>query len=334
MRKLFSLIAMTLFLSILLVVSGCGGGGAQRGLSPSQTQLFSLLPAEANGLFAVNFKKALQMPSFEKMLMEQKEKSMDQSMLLSYNAFVNKTGIDPKKDLDYIAAAVTGQMGFGGTPDAIVLIRANFNKDKLVTLMKEEAAGFTEEDYKGTAIYKFREKTGAEKAVAFIKTDVAAIGNVADVKKVIDLSKGVGKSILTNEKLKDHLNHFRTDAIFSMVIALPDELKNVQDGGMFKFDLSKAEAVIANMDRSGSSWEGEIKLISMNPDGNRQLVSTLNGLKVFGAAAGDEVAEFINAIDLYAEDDSVSLEFSISDELWEKLQKKMKGPKQGMGMGM
>jgi len=143
------------------------------------------------------------------------------------------------------------------------------------------------------------------------------------VKKAIDLSKGTGESVLKNATLKPYIDNFKSNVIVSMVFEFPAEARKVQDGGMFKIDVSKAEAIVGSIDYEANVLNGVLELISKNEQANKDLVNTLNGLKGMGAMAGPEVAELVNNINLAASADKISLTFSISDELVEKLKNKM-----------
>ena len=99
---------------------------------------------------------------------------------------------------------------------------------------------------------------------------------------------------------------------------------------MFKADLSKAEVIVGQVDYTGSAWEGEIAVVCPNEEGNKQLVNALNGLKGMAAMGGPEVAELVNNINLSASADQITLTFSITDELIDKLKKKMEEKAKGM----
>jgi len=187
----------------------------------------------------------------------------------------------------------------------------------------------TEDNYKGVGLFKFKDKKGADIGLALLNEKTIAMGAISGVQKVIDLSKGEGQSI-ADGKLKPYLSKIDKGAVFSFVMEFPKESRKVQDGGMFKFDLSKAEALIGNAKYSGSAWEGDIVMISNNPEANEQLVSTLNGLKMMAAAGGPEVVEVVENIELKASADSVTLSFSISDALLEKVKDSIEKKKKGM----
>jgi hypothetical protein len=342
MKKQYVKLAVTFMFTFtlmsLFVMTGCGGEkpGDTGPAAPSavENKLFSLLPADSAGVFSINIKKLTHLEFFDKMIKEAEAKPVDSdSPFDSYNDFVAKSGIDPKKDIYGMAAAIYGPIGPAANPDVVVVVQMNFDQNMLLRLMKAQGEKYAEETYKDVAVYNFKDSKGKDMSMAFVAGDVLAAGYPAGLKKVIDLSKGEGQSALQNNLLKGYMQKFDTNAILSFAMQFPEAEKKVRDGGMFKFDLSKAEALVGHVDYSGGEWQGKLVLVSHNPEGNDQLVSTLNGMKMMGAALGPEIAELLTNMDLSAKSDSIVLKITISDELLEKLQKFSEKQK-GMGGGM
>ncbi|MCP5048386.1 MAG: hypothetical protein GY940_14550 [bacterium] len=339
MRKKFMVLPVTLLLSAMLVFVGCAGGGETLGggnpaMTAANSGLFGLVPANSTGVFTINFKKFAQSKFFDKMIEESKKKedTEKEGAFRGYEDFVTKTGIDPRKDIEAMVIAISGKIGPGVEPEVVALVQLDYQKSAILKVMKENGAQFAEEDYKGLGLFKGTDSKGKDMSVSFINDKVIAVGKTEALKQVIDLSKGEGQSIESNAKLKPYLAKLHSGALASFVIDFPEESKKVQDGGMFKFDLSKAEAITGHIDYSSGTWDAELSMISHNPDGNSQLVTTLNGMKAMGAMAGPEVGEVINNIDLSASDDRITLKLTVTEELIEKLQKMAEEKKRNMNM--
>lgn len=321
--------SITVFVLTLLLISGCG---EKAPTTAGGVNLFSLLPDNATGVVYMNFESLAKLELFDKMIKEAKEKKADKpgKVFKDYQDFVDKTGIDPKKDIHAVAIGFLGKIGSGAEPDVAVVANLNYNKDKLLTALKEGEEKFTEEDYKGITIIQGVDEHGKDFALAFVNESIIAGGKIEGVKKVVDLSKGEGQNILANAKMKSYIEKFKSGAIASFVIDFPEEGKKVQETPMFKADLSKAEVIVGQVDYTGSAWEGEIAVVCPNEEGNKQLVNTLNGLKGLAAMGGPEVAELVNNINLSASADQITLTFNITDELVDKLKKKMEEKAKGM----
>ena len=329
MKKRFLLLSTIVVFSTLVIIPGCGGKNTPA--IGGTGDLLSLLPNNAAAVFSVNVKKMSQLPFFDKMIQEaeKKEDNKPGKIFENYQDFVTKTGIDPKKDLYAIVFGVYGKLGAKDN-DVAFVVNLKYNKDTILALLKAKGAEFTEETYKDVTLFKVKEEAEKQLAFAFLNDQLIAGGTPALLNQVIDLSKKIGKSIMDNAIMKTHLESLKSDAIISFVLGLPEEAKKVHDSGMFKVDLSKAEAVKGFFDYENKTWKGELTLVSHNEEANQQLVSTLNGLKMMASAAGPEVAELVNNMTLTASAHGVKLDVSLSEALLEKLQAKIAEKSKGM----
>jgi hypothetical protein len=325
MRKRLLMLTITVLLSTLLMIPGCGGEKAPAGGGEEMT-LFSLLPDNAAGVFSVNLKKLAQLDLFDKMIKESEEKETKKpgELFENYQDFVDKTGIDPKKDVHTMVFGIYGQIGVK-EPDTVFLANLNYTQNTLLTIIKEKAPGYAEETYEGVGVHKFKDEKGGDMALSFLSENIIAAGRPDLLMKIIDLHKGKGQSVTANETMKPHFNKLKSGAIAAFLIGFPQEAKKVHDSGMFKVDLTKAEAVVGYLDNAGKTWTVEITMISHNEEANQQLVSTLNGFKMMAAAGGPEVEEVVKNLDLKATAESVKLKVTMSEELLEKMRTKMAG---------
>jgi hypothetical protein len=127
------------------------------------------------------------------------------------NELQSNLGIDLEKDIDTVVA------GFGMGNDAsgaeqkvtsardaagqtIVLIRGRFDRPRIESVLKEH--GSTPEDYKGKQIFRedAQSAIGAEGGVAFLESNVIALGSLDAVKLAID-TRDDGKSVRKNPDL-------------------------------------------------------------------------------------------------------------------------------------
>ncbi|MCP5108481.1 MAG: hypothetical protein GY950_34165 [bacterium] len=337
MKKLFMTTLIGVLAVTLLFAIGCGkgtedtGGGGTAGTDTGEVNLLTMLPDNASGVFTVNFKKLAKLDMFDKMIKDAEAKAADKPAegFKSYQDFVDKTGIDPKTDLFGIAVALLGKLG-PGEPDAVVVANLNYDKAKILAVMAEKELKYTEELYKDVAILKVEDEK-KDGVFAFVKDGIIAFGKVDGVKKVIDLAKGEGKSVMDNPKMKAYIDDFKADALISMAVEFPEDAKKVHQSPMgAAIDLTKAEVILGHFNYSGSAYTGEIALVCPNEEGNKQVVTTLNGFKGMAAMGGPEVMELVNNLTLSASDDKVTLAFNIPEALLEKLQKKMGEKAKGM----
>jgi hypothetical protein len=339
MKKFLTTTSMMVLVLSFFLIAGCGeagDAGAPADVTTTtaveggggEVNLLSMLPDSASAVIFVNFKEVSKLEFFDKMIKEPKDEPAEPGeMFKDYQDFVNKTGIDPQKDIYSMAVAVLGKLG-PGDPDAVMVANLNYDKDKIMAILKQENVEFIEEMYKGITVRKVKEE-GKEDAFAFINDSFIAGGKISGVKQVIDLSKGEGRNIMANAKLKPYIQKF--SGLISFVVDFPEDAKKVHNTPMGgTVDLTQAEVIVGDFNYSGDAYSGEIALVCPNQEANNQMVTVLNGLKGMGGMMGPEVGELLAKINIAAAADKVTMSFDIPEALLKKVQEKMK-QKKGMG---
>jgi len=331
----------SLILTVVLAMALLPACGKKAAVDQGGTRgLLSMVPQDATGIIAVNLDGVTRLDVFKKKVQEWKTEGMPEDSdilktgdIKSYQEFVEKTGIDPEKDLHAMVLAMfqpIQMMGEQKSPDMLAIIKVTHDREKVLALIKE-TGDTTEETYGGMTLYHPKDSEDAEMAFTFVSEELMAAGKQNRIKAMIDLTQKGGKTVLENDQLKPYLESYGADALGFFVFDFPDDLKQPQQEGLpFKMDLSKAETLVGFFDYSGNAWKGEIKLISPDEEANKQIVNLLNGFKGMAALAGPEVAELVGNLNLTSSADSIKLSFAISDDLLEKVQKKMQEKSSGM----
>lgn len=327
MNKLRTLAVAGVMIAAIFALTACGGG--EKAAGGGDADLLTMIPADAAGVMTMNFEKVRDLDFFKKMLadMQEKEAKEDSDKAFkSYQDFVEKTGIDLQKDLHAVAFGLFGDFqSSGDDADFVIVARIDMDRQKLLDIIKKEGKNITPSEYKGLEIFLAKDDDGDEMSFSFISDALISAGRTAQVKRVIDLFKGEGESVLQNKDKKPYLDQMQNGAVMTFVFDFPEKLKQTgQSGGPFKMDLSKAELLFGHVDYAGAAWNGELKMVSPDEAANKQLVTMLNGFKGMGAMAGPEVAELVGNINLTAAADHIKLTFKVSDDLIRKLQEKAK----------
>lgn len=333
MKRIRAFTTVGVLIAALLMLTACGG--KEKTATGGDVNLLSMIPADAAGVMIMNFEKIRELDFFNKMVseMEAKEEKEDtEKAFKNYQDFVNKTGIDLRKDLHAVAFGLFGDFqSAGGDPDFVIVARIDMDRAKILDIIKAEGKELTSTDYKGQEMFMGKDDEGDEMSFAFISDTLTTAGKPAQVQRVIDLVQGQGDSVLKNKEKMPYLKQLKPGAAMSFVFDFPEKLKQAgQEGGPFKMDLSKAEMLFGHVDHSGAEWNGELKMISRDEAANKQMVTMLNGFKGMGAMAGPEVAELVGNINLTAAADHIKLTFNVSDELIRKLQEKAKEKAEAM----
>ncbi|MGB6338160.1 MAG: hypothetical protein WBF32_00130 [Candidatus Aminicenantaceae bacterium] len=341
MRKtaIFSLI----FLLGVIGFVACGKKAeAPKAGSASADDMLSLLPMNAKGVFLVNVNQAMAIETAEKAIKESDHYQ-------KYLEFVEKTGVDPQKDIYYVAAAMIS--GFGDEEEkGVAIVNMKYDKEKILPLIKEKMAEEGEElietEYSGLMIYKV-EKVAAEEEVeeeeeeeqqqqqekeekgleegafAFLDSSNIVVGNEDGVKSVIDISQKKADNIYKNQALADLLAKTNKEGILWGAILIPSEAveKAASENPMMSsFEAVKAATLL--FDYKNQNVLAEIKLMSDNEENNKKIADALNGFKAIGgmaAAQKPELGELLNKIEISSTADHVKIYCSLPEELLNKL---------------
>lgn len=343
-----SLLLLTIgFTCFLLFVPGCR---KKSGTAVKDIALLKIMPDDAAGIFCVNVKRLTELEFFKEKISGLKKNEAEQSkrkILDRYLDFIEKTGVDIERDVHGITIAFfsvfMSELSSEKDTDAIILFELDYDRDKILNVVKdklqENEITYTEETYKDCIIFKFTNNgipfftnmTIENAAFSFINNKTIAVGKPGKVKRVIDLSQGIGKSILLCKEMKSYLNSPCSNAVVSFAFIVPEELKKNYDKGLFQYDLSKAEILSGNIDQRGKVWEGEFKLISRNARGNAQFVSVLAFIKTLaGTTLGPEFSGMIDDIHLSSSAEDITLAFAVHENELTKLFKKIKDAQIGL----
>jgi hypothetical protein len=320
------MLAVILVCALLLVMPACkkkspgrlGGEG-----------MLAMVPEGAVMLLAFDFQQFAGLELFDKMLKDDWQKgSGPGKVFANYQDFVQKTGIDLKKDVYCVTAGLYGELG-GDNPQMLGIINLKYDKEKMLGLLRQNNIILAEDNYRGLGIYTLKgDDAKKDVRLAFLNAYNVLIGTEAHIKLAIDLAQNSGKSVLKNAAMMKYVDKLNKDSMFWMAIGnIPDKYKNAPAGGMMPVDLSKAEAFIGYLDYKGKTFSGEFQLISFNEQGNKGIVDMLNGLKALGAmgsAKEPELGQLLNGIQLSSTAEAIKLTFSLPEELMDKLSNKAK----------
>jgi hypothetical protein len=338
MRKttIFSLI----FLLTVIGFVACGKKAeAPKAGSASADDMLSLLPMNAKGVFLVNVNQAMAIEAADKAIKESDEYQ-------KYLEFIEKTGVDPQKDIYYVAAAMVS--GFGDEEEkGVAIVNMKYEKEKILHLIKEKMAEEGEElietEYSGLMIYKVekeateeeeqeeqqqqeqeQEEKGLEEgAFAFLDSSNIVVGNEDEVKSVIDISQKKADNIYKNQALADLLAKTNKEGILWGAILIPSEAveKAASENPMMSsFEAVKAATLL--FDYKNQNVLAEIKLMSDDEENNKKIADALNGFKALGgmaAAQKPELGELLNKIEISSTADHVKIYCSLPEELLNKL---------------
>ncbi len=317
MKRITS-IGLIIFLA-LLSFSACKKEAAPEAGTAKATDMLGLLPVDVEGVFFVDVHKAMSTDFASKMIQEDENYQ-------KYQEFVTKSGIDPQKDIYYLAAGVAGPIG-GQNQEMAAVVNMKYDQDVVMALIQEkvqeEGQELQSEEYDGYTLYKAWEE-GESGAFAFIDDSNIVIGTEIPVKSVLDVLNKKKDNVFKNERLAALLDKTNKDAMFWGAILIPAEaMEEAASANPMMGALKSIDAISLYFDYKNQNLSAEIMAMSPDADSNKQVADALTGIKSFGAmAAGDkpEIGELLSKIEITSGADHVSIHAEIPEDLINRLQ--------------
>jgi hypothetical protein len=283
--------------------------------------MLTMLPKDTMGVIIIDVNRAMNTEVVSKALKEGENAQ-------KYQETIKKLGIDPQKDVYFVAIGLNGSIS-GGTTSGVGVLNLKYSKDALLAKMKEEGAKFTEGAYEGVATVSVAEgekeepenqkaeeaekkdagekKEGGEKAEAaekptqavapekimmgaFLDASNIAVGPEKEVKAVIDVLKKKAENATANAELMAQIKGVNKNAMAWGVFAFkPEDVKKMVESTPMLSSLASLKALILAFDYSNKILDIEIKAVTSDAGKNKEIADMLNGFKAMGSmAAGDK----------------------------------------------
>jgi hypothetical protein len=105
---------------------------------------------------------------------------------IHFQEMINETGFDPRRDLEDILFATSGPTGMAGQePSFVIFARGNFDVSKIKSLAALKG-GMKLMTYGGVDLLVHGQDSSSRNAIGFLDVGVAAIGDLATLKQIID----------------------------------------------------------------------------------------------------------------------------------------------------
>lgn len=321
--KKFAAFGTVIILALFVFISCGKQPSAPKAGSAKAEDMLSLIPQDVTGVFFVDFHRASTIEAIDKTIKEDKNYQ-------KYQEFIAKSGINTQQDIYFIAVGIKGGAAQAqAKANGIGIVNLKYNKDTLLTLIKEKAAEeegeLTEEEYDGITVYSWKENEKGG-GFAFLDESNIVLGDAGNVKSVIDIYQKKGENVFKNEKLSPLLKNANKDAMIWGVFTFPpEEMSKMATENPFLSTLEAVEAASLYFDYKNKSIIAEIKVMSSDETKNAQVADFLNGLKGMGgmiAAQDPNVGELLSRIEITSGADHVKISANIPEDLIDKLKKK------------
>lgn len=309
-------------LAILLAISlvSCAQQGSLKAGSATSKSMLQLIPAASRAVLMVDVHRSVTAEAVQNALKDEKMKQ-------KYDEFVKKAGIDPMKDVYFLAVALAGTPG-GKSQEGAVVINLKYNKESLLARIKEQVKDLREDSYSGVTIYSGPAKPGAEGVVpsgAFLDDSNIVFGADKTVRAVIDVYNKKSDSVDKSPEMKKLLKAVNTSANFWGIVAIPQEMvKLAADKNPMLKNLVGLTGLTLSFDYANRNLVVEVQGLGGTKEQNKALADMLTGLKGMGTLVADKqplLGEMLKTIEISSGADNVKIYASIPEELLEKAQK-------------
>jgi len=319
------IIVLVLALAVaLILLTSCG----KKAGTVTGEGLLAYLPQSSNGVVVLDMNRIMNTDAANKAIKEDKA-------FQKYQEFVQKTGIDPQKDLHFIAVGLTGDM-MSKTAEPAVIVSMNYKKDDLLAKIKAEAkAKIQETTYNGVTLYTVPEEQGKKQAyVAFLDASLIAGGSETSLKSIIDVYQKKSESALKNEALSAILKGVRKDAMAWCAFSIPGEvMEQAVSGNPMMANLKGLYGLTMLFDYKNKALIAEIKGLNKDEAKNKEIATMLDGLKAMGAMASTKepsLGELLDKIMITSGPNDITISADIPEDLLNKLKAKAEEKVQGL----
>ena len=302
-------------------ISCAGKPSIPKAGSARAEDMLTLIPKASTGVIVVNLQKAMNTAFAQKAITENENYK-------KYQEFVQATGIDPQKDVYFMAVSLAGDLTRpGANAEGSAVINMRFKKDLLEAKIKEKLGDILSADYNGFKIFQYTDPSYQNaSAGAFLDDSNIVVGSESGVKATIDVFLKKAENVLANKDMMALIDSTNKAALVWCAFTVPQEATDKLAENPFLSSLKGIKSLVLSFDYKNKSIIAEIAASGLDEAKNKQLAETLSGFKSLasaGVAKDPKIGELLNKIEISSTAASVRIFASIPEELLQELSKKV-----------
>ena len=239
------------------------------------------------------------------------------------NEFIEKTGVDPRTDIDYIVAG--GRALAGGKGNGALIAIGRFNEEKISSFIRSKSVPM-EVNYGNAVVLMIPEQSGTqlEKGIAFLDQGELALGDLESLKAILDVRAGKA-GVKSNQTLVQMLDELDPDAMFWFAGDAANIMSKAPVDSPLGDKLSAIQTIFGTLDL-GSVVTGQLTATALSEESATQLAAVVNGLVALGSLASTQnpemsvLKDLVSGITIMQDGNKVHLKVSFSAELLDKLE--------------
>jgi hypothetical protein len=283
---------------------------------PGLPEAVSYLPADCQAVFGMNVKNFIASPVYARF-----EEKHGREFGADLAEFITKTGVDPRRDVSYVIAAVTSHERGKGKGVAIAVGR--FNSAAITTFINTKGSPI-EVNYKDAKVLMIPEDAGnrVEKGIAFLTESEMALGDLESLKAVLDVRGKSAPGIESNATLWPLLNKLDSDQMFWFAGDAASILSKAPTTTPFGNSISAIQNVVGTLNLT-DVVSGNITATARDATSAQRIADVVKGFIALGQLAMEqntELTELMKGVSITQLENEIRLDVSFSIDLLERLE--------------
>jgi hypothetical protein len=294
-----------------------------RASNPGLPVAVGYLPMNSQAVFGMNVQKFIASPVYARFQARQGEQ-----VGKDLQDFIDKTGVDPRKDISYIIAAGRSLDGKKGT--GVVIAQGTFNTAAITTFISTQVTPIRV-DYPGAVVLMIPEKDGSsvDKGIAFMSENEIAVGEITALKEVLDVRRGVEKGVYENPTLGPLISKLNPNEMFWFAGDPTNVLSKAPANTPLGGNITAIVNVFGTLNLT-TEVAGTITVTAKDVVSAGKLADVAKGLLALGSLASDQnpdLAQLLSGVRIEqiqnadtSANDQIRLRINFPIELLDKLQ--------------
>jgi hypothetical protein len=269
------------------------------------------LPADTKAVFGINVQKLVTSEVYLDIAAKH-----EREIATDLNEFIARTGVDPRRDVDYIIGGVRQTQAKGA---GIVIAVGRFSQTTITDFINSKATPI-KVDYLNATVLMMPETNKLEKGIAFLRSGEIAMGDLESLKAVLDVRNGTA-GLRADSTLSGLLGKVGSQDMFWFA-GDATVLANVPINTPFTTQLSTIQSVYGTLNL-GRPINGKVSVTAKDAASATQLADVVRGLVALGnLAAGQnaDLAELARGVQISQSENQFDVAITLPYEILQKLE--------------
>lgn len=314
-------IVRPLVLVSVFLLPFCLSPATARALPADLDRMIAALPADTEILMCVDVAGLKKSPLFAKF---RNDPAVTGEIRNRLDQLAALTGINLENDIDTVVLSINGKSS--SDHEGLLLAAGRFQDEKVSAILKTK--GTTSKEYQGYAIFTSSKADEASRGgLVFVDPSVVALGQQERLYRFLDVWSRGGKGLKSNGAMMDLVSQAKGRGQIWGVLNLQSFLPELKDKLPEGAPLTALNTIqhVQNISYSayfGRDLDVNTRIAARSTEDAKTLTDALKGLvalaKLFISPKDDDIAEFLQTIEIDQSGDDVRLSLGVEERLLDK----------------